>query len=313
MTNKLLIILLLIIGSIGRLCAQDFIVLKTGKEIKAKIVELSPTEIRYKEFQNPNSPTLNLDKKHVFMVRYESGINEVVNAINTPNKEADTPPQQSSPKSVTTTQSEQNPAKTEGTNTYPQNVTKPIIIGDDNNGEGFTVGIFVGGAVPLKSYASPDFKKIDKASGAKPGFCAGLQMGYKTRYKINFILEGQYTLNSYELKLEDVRNIYTLRGDWQHIAALMGARSEMSLSKNVSLYALSLGGLSFASVSGDFAEVLDILDTKTKSKSFAYSLGFGLILKKNMTIGIRTINSNPVFGDYKQSAYNMQATVGFQF
>lgn len=232
MTNKILISFLLIIGSIGSLCAQDFIVLKTGKEIKAKIVELNPTEIN----------------------------------------------------------------------------------ADDSSEEvGYTAGIFVGGAMPLKSYASADFKNNEKASGAKTGFCAGLQVGYRTKHKLSFIFEGQYALNAYDIKLEDVRNIYTLRGDWRHIAALIGVRSEMSLSKDVSVYALSLGGLSFASVSGDFADVLDLLDTKTSTKSFAYSFVFGLILKKHITIGIRTINSNPVFGDYKQSAYNAQGTIGFQF
>jgi hypothetical protein len=61
--------------------AQDVITLKNGNEIKAKVAEISDTEIKYKRFDNLDGPTIVIAKNEVFIIKYENGTREVINAI----------------------------------------------------------------------------------------------------------------------------------------------------------------------------------------------------------------------------------------
>jgi hypothetical protein len=64
--------------------AQDVIVLRSGDEIKSKVVEITPTEIKYKKFDNLEGPTIVILKSDVFMIKYENGTKEVINSSNSP-------------------------------------------------------------------------------------------------------------------------------------------------------------------------------------------------------------------------------------
>jgi len=66
----------------GQIMAQDLITLKDGTDIKAKILEITPTELKYKKYNNQEGPTITILKSQVLIVRYENGENEVFN--NTP-------------------------------------------------------------------------------------------------------------------------------------------------------------------------------------------------------------------------------------
>jgi hypothetical protein len=57
--------------------AQDVITKSNGEEIKAKVLEVSQTEIKYKKFDNLNGPTFSISKNDVFMVKYENGSKDV--------------------------------------------------------------------------------------------------------------------------------------------------------------------------------------------------------------------------------------------
>lgn len=289
MKNRIFITLFITLASVCGLRAQDFIVLKTGIEIKSKIVELTPTEIKYKTYDNLNGPTILIEKNTVFMLRYENGKTEVINPISEQPK----------------TMSVKHPSV--------QNRQKQILADTNSQNTGLVGGIFIGAALPLGSYASADVMDDEKAAGAKTGFCLGLKVGRKVDKNTSLLLEGQYTRNAYEIKLEDVRNIYTLRGEWRHINILLSSHSELPISTHFSLYGMSSVGVSFASIGGDFADVLEVLNTKTKATSFVYGFGFGCVVQKNINIGIRTMLSNPTFGDFKQDAFNVQATIGYQF
>jgi len=61
--------------------AQDVITLKSGEEIKAKVEEISSSEIRYKRFENLDGPTIVIAKQDVFFIKYENGTREVINSI----------------------------------------------------------------------------------------------------------------------------------------------------------------------------------------------------------------------------------------
>ena len=158
--------------------AQDFIVLKTGSEIKSKIVELTPTEVKYKAFDNLDGPTITIEKATVFMLRYQNGKSEVVNALAAKTEAAKDP-------SVKKPKNEFSPTPT-------------------NKNSGFTGTVFGGVALPLGSYATKSLNDNDNASGAKLGFSAGIQVGYRFNPMLSLLCEAQYALNAYAMTTEDV-------------------------------------------------------------------------------------------------------------
>ena len=69
--------------------AQDLIILKDGNVIETKVLEISPTEIRYKRFDHLDGPTIVIMAVDVLSIRYENGRTEIINstaqqAITTP-------------------------------------------------------------------------------------------------------------------------------------------------------------------------------------------------------------------------------------
>lgn len=57
--------------------AQDIITTKDGKDIQAKILEITNTEIKYLDFENQDGPSYVLNKADVVLIRYQNGKNEV--------------------------------------------------------------------------------------------------------------------------------------------------------------------------------------------------------------------------------------------
>jgi len=58
--------------------AQDIIVLVNGNMIDAKILEILPSEIRYRRFDNLNGPVYVINKNEVYSIRFENGTVEVI-------------------------------------------------------------------------------------------------------------------------------------------------------------------------------------------------------------------------------------------
>ena len=81
MKKAILAVLFLLAGGIYSLFAQDIITLLNGNEIKAKVIEISSTEIRYKNYDNLDGPTIVLGKAEIFAIAYENGTREVINAL----------------------------------------------------------------------------------------------------------------------------------------------------------------------------------------------------------------------------------------
>lgn len=59
--------------------SQDIITLINGNEIEAKVIEISPSEIKYKKFDNLGGPTIVVQKNEVFLIKYENGTREKIN------------------------------------------------------------------------------------------------------------------------------------------------------------------------------------------------------------------------------------------
>ena len=73
-------ILFFIMGWAYYVNAQDMIILKDGNVIEAKVLEISPTEIRYKRFDHLEGPTIIIMAADVLSIRYENGRVEVINS-----------------------------------------------------------------------------------------------------------------------------------------------------------------------------------------------------------------------------------------
>ena len=59
--------------------AQDVILKKDGSEINAKVLEITDTQIKYKDFDFQDGPVRNINNAEVFMIIYENGKREIFN------------------------------------------------------------------------------------------------------------------------------------------------------------------------------------------------------------------------------------------
>jgi hypothetical protein len=55
----------------------DIITMKNGEEIKAKVIEITETQIKYRLCNNNDSPIRSVEKSNVFMVKYVNGSKEM--------------------------------------------------------------------------------------------------------------------------------------------------------------------------------------------------------------------------------------------
>lgn len=85
--KKIIFTLLTVIFTTGICFSQDVITKKTGEEIQAKVQEVGQTDIKYKNFNNPDGPTYTISKSEVLMIRYENGTKDI---FTEPSKPAET-------------------------------------------------------------------------------------------------------------------------------------------------------------------------------------------------------------------------------
>jgi hypothetical protein len=75
--KKISALLIALLLNSGLIFAQDMITKKSSEDIKAKILEVTTTEIKYKKFEDQTGPTFSILKSDVLMVRYENGSKDV--------------------------------------------------------------------------------------------------------------------------------------------------------------------------------------------------------------------------------------------
>lgn len=74
-----LLIIISILAGLQIFC-QDFIYLINGEEIKAKVLEIDDTKVKYKKYTNQSGPTYSKNKSDIFLIKYQSGDKDVFNA-----------------------------------------------------------------------------------------------------------------------------------------------------------------------------------------------------------------------------------------
>ena len=76
MSFRLLLLALALLAA-GRAHAQDLLTKRNGEEVQAKVLEITPLEIKYRRTDNPDGPLISVYKTEVFMIRYANGAKEV--------------------------------------------------------------------------------------------------------------------------------------------------------------------------------------------------------------------------------------------
>jgi hypothetical protein len=61
------------------LSAQDILTKKNGEDIKAKVLEVTNNEVKYKKFDNLNGPLFTILKSELLLIRYENGSKDIFN------------------------------------------------------------------------------------------------------------------------------------------------------------------------------------------------------------------------------------------
>ena len=75
------------------LLAQDFIYRNNGKEIQAKVIEITIDLIKFRKFDFLDGPIYNISKSDVFMIVYENGQREVFQNADEPPPVVEDPPE----------------------------------------------------------------------------------------------------------------------------------------------------------------------------------------------------------------------------
>jgi len=79
--KKVILSAIIVIACVLQINAQDKIYLTNGDEIKAKIEEISETEIKYHLWDNQGGPMRSVAKTNVFIIIYKNGYKEVFSTI----------------------------------------------------------------------------------------------------------------------------------------------------------------------------------------------------------------------------------------
>jgi hypothetical protein len=78
--KKLVLSVALILSALNFCLAQDLITKRSGEDVKAKILEINPGDIKFKNFENLDGPTVTILKSEILMVRYANGTKDIFSA-----------------------------------------------------------------------------------------------------------------------------------------------------------------------------------------------------------------------------------------
>ena len=78
---KKIVLVFLVVSLSPMLCfSQDIITLKSGEQIRSKIIEVGQTEVRYKKYDNQNGPVYVTSKSDITSMKYENGSEDTFNS-----------------------------------------------------------------------------------------------------------------------------------------------------------------------------------------------------------------------------------------
>lgn len=77
LTIKAAIISILVLLLNFHIFSQDILFKKNGEELKAKVLEVGVSEIKFKHFDYQDGPTIIIEKSELFFIKYENGRKEI--------------------------------------------------------------------------------------------------------------------------------------------------------------------------------------------------------------------------------------------
>lgn len=89
-TIRLTLLFILFFIQAGIAFSQDLIILKSGDEIQAKVLEITDTQVKYKKWDNPDGPSYTSPKSDIFMIKYPNGTKDVFKDATSPAAESNT-------------------------------------------------------------------------------------------------------------------------------------------------------------------------------------------------------------------------------
>jgi hypothetical protein len=251
--------------------AQDTIVLRNNTVIKAKVIEIGTTEIKYKKIENLDGPTYNIRKSEVQMVKYENGTSDVFTI------DIEKAPKPGSAKA--------------------------------RQYKGSAV-IYAAISAPLGSFAD------SQEGAALLGWGIGLNGASSYSDGIPYVsYQVSYANHLYEVTgYDQVGNKYIFQGDYNlwHFMLGIGSRTKPSA---LMVYFNVMGGLNYTVLTGTLTQF-----GYSNAGSLAVSLGAGVIISRNLNLGLKYLHTNATFKNSNSTAFNaeqkisvLQVIGGYQF
>lgn len=78
MNRALFILIFLVLGFLSY--SQDILYLSNGDKLSAKITEINPTDVKYKDFTNLGGPTYVISNSELVLIQYSNGTTQVINS-----------------------------------------------------------------------------------------------------------------------------------------------------------------------------------------------------------------------------------------
>jgi len=175
--------IILLLVSILSAHAQDIITKTNGDDIKAKVLEVTQTDIKYKRFESPDGPAYTISKADVLMIRYQDGTKDIFTTETNTKKKDDEIIYKKKEKPVKTKQKKPMPANTP---------TGYIVIG---GGFSFPIGAFssTDGTNPSSGYAMTGGGGFIEC--AMPIKHSHFGIAFNAAFNVNNINMGEYNSN----------------------------------------------------------------------------------------------------------------------
>ncbi len=75
--KQLIFILIFVLSGLQSILAQDIIIRKDGSEIQAKVLEVNPDQVKYKQFDNLDGPIYSENKSRILKIKYANGSEDI--------------------------------------------------------------------------------------------------------------------------------------------------------------------------------------------------------------------------------------------
>ncbi|MDR0682469.1 MAG: porin family protein [Dysgonamonadaceae bacterium] len=147
-----MLVLALFTGTVSLVKAQDIIILTNGNEIKAKVLEIGTTEVKYKKYGNESGPNYYMGKSKIARIRYETGDEDVFSESDIQTETPVAPVRQTTTQRQETSQ----PVVTQRQETPVSR--QPVVVADYpgiKHKKGY-LGFLIGGGTVLEDYSNID-------------------------------------------------------------------------------------------------------------------------------------------------------------